>query len=383
MLMALQQLLALMTPYEDVPSLRLLLGAIATAAGHRRDPRRRADLGGAFERRRRCCWSMSLAAKGVVPPDAAFALVLGANLGTAHQPAARGRRRRRPGRAARCRSAICSTALVGCVARRWRCSNWIGPLMVTLEPDPARAVADFHTGFNLVVAALFLPLLGPFARLLRMAAAGAGGADRPVAAALSRRGGARDAGDRAGRRRARGAAHGRRAGGDAARRARRARPRRPQADQRGPSGSTTCSTGSTRAIKAYLTALDPDALDDADHRRLARDPRLHHQPRACRRHRRQRLIGDRREAPEARPAFSDEGQARDPRDARAAGRQRPRRRRGVHDRRRRAPRAACSARRRCSATWRRARPRRISPASAPGGSRASRPARCISTCCAT
>ena len=44
--------------------------------------------------------------------------------------------------------------------------NWIGPLMVTIEPDAARAVADFHTIFNLVIAAMFLPLLRPFARLL-------------------------------------------------------------------------------------------------------------------------------------------------------------------------------------------------------------------------
>ena len=44
--------------------------------------------------------------------------------------------------------------------------EWIGPLMVTLDPNPARAVADFHTLFNLVMAVLFLPLLGPFARLL-------------------------------------------------------------------------------------------------------------------------------------------------------------------------------------------------------------------------
>ncbi len=30
-----------------------------------------------------------------------------------------------------------------------------------------RAVADFHTGFNLILAALFLPALGPYAWLLR------------------------------------------------------------------------------------------------------------------------------------------------------------------------------------------------------------------------
>ena len=40
---------------------------------------------------------MSFAAKGVVPPDAAFALVLGANLGTAINPVLEGVRRRRSG----------------------------------------------------------------------------------------------------------------------------------------------------------------------------------------------------------------------------------------------------------------------------------------------
>ena len=43
----------------------------------------------------------------------------------------------------------------------------IGALMVRLEPDPARAVADFHTAFNLVLAALFLPALSPYAWVLR------------------------------------------------------------------------------------------------------------------------------------------------------------------------------------------------------------------------
>ena len=89
MLMALHQLVTLMTPYEDMPSLRMVLGAIATqpvldvllAAG--------------------LTWAahssvavvllvMSFAAKGAVPPDAAFALVLGANLGTAINPVLEG-----------------------------------------------------------------------------------------------------------------------------------------------------------------------------------------------------------------------------------------------------------------------------------------------------
>ncbi len=39
--------------------------------------------------------------------------------------------------------------------------------MMSIEPTSARAVADFHTLFNLGVAALSLPLLGPYASLLR------------------------------------------------------------------------------------------------------------------------------------------------------------------------------------------------------------------------
>jgi phosphate:Na+ symporter len=40
-------------------------------------------------------------------------------------------------------------------------------LVVAIEPDNARAVADFHTAFNLTTALIFLPLLGPYASLLR------------------------------------------------------------------------------------------------------------------------------------------------------------------------------------------------------------------------
>src|ERR1700731_1962430 len=44
--------------------------------------------------------------------------------------------------------------------------NWIGPVLVAVEPDAGRAVADFHTAFNIVLAVVFFPLLKPFARLL-------------------------------------------------------------------------------------------------------------------------------------------------------------------------------------------------------------------------
>ena len=42
----------------------------------------------------------------------------------------------------------------------------VQPLMNLLEADPARAVANFHTLFNAVIALVFLPVLAPYAALL-------------------------------------------------------------------------------------------------------------------------------------------------------------------------------------------------------------------------
>ena len=164
MLMALQNFLELLIPYEDVPSLRLLLGAIATqpvldvvlAAG--------------------LTWAahssvavvllvMSFAARGTVPPEAAFALVLGANLGTAINPVLEGATGNDPAARRlpignlinRAIGVLIALALLGPIGR----------FMVVIEPDNARAVADFHTAFNLLLAASFFPLLRPYAFLLR------------------------------------------------------------------------------------------------------------------------------------------------------------------------------------------------------------------------
>jgi phosphate:Na+ symporter len=164
MLMALHQLLALVTPYEDVPSLRLMLGTVAT------DPTLAALVAAGIT------WAahssvavvlliMSFAAKGVVPPETAFAMVVGANLGTAINPllesatGADGAARRLP--VGNLVNRIVGAALV------LPALPWVAPWIVTIEPDNGRAVADFHTGFNLVLAALFFPLLTPYAALLR------------------------------------------------------------------------------------------------------------------------------------------------------------------------------------------------------------------------
>jgi phosphate:Na+ symporter len=164
MLLALQNFIDLLTPYEDVPSLRLLLGAVATqpvldvilAAG--------------------LTWAahssvavvlvvMSFAAKGTVPPEAAFALVLGANLGTAINPVLEGATGDNPA-ARRLPMGNLLNRGIGIVVAVVALGP-ISRLMVVLEPDNARAVADFHTAFNLVLAFVFLPLLQPYAALLR------------------------------------------------------------------------------------------------------------------------------------------------------------------------------------------------------------------------
>jgi phosphate:Na+ symporter len=164
LLMALYQFVTLLTPYEDVPSLRLLLGAVSTqpildvvlAAG--------------------LTWAahssvaivlviMSFATQGTVPPDAAFALVLGANLGTAINPVLEGVTGTDPA-AKRLPLGNLVNRLIGVVIGL-ALLPYIGTWLITVEPNNARAVADFHTAFNLVLALLFLPWLTPYASFLR------------------------------------------------------------------------------------------------------------------------------------------------------------------------------------------------------------------------
>jgi phosphate:Na+ symporter len=164
LLMALHQFVGLLDPYEDIPSLRLLMGAVATqpvldvilAAG--------------------LTWAahssvavvlliMSFATKGVVPPHAAFALVLGANLGTAINPILEGATGDDPAARRLPLGNLLNRALGVAVALA--ALPILGPWLVTIDPDNARVVADFHTGFNLILALVFFPLLTPYAALLR------------------------------------------------------------------------------------------------------------------------------------------------------------------------------------------------------------------------
>jgi phosphate:Na+ symporter len=163
MLIALQHLLSMIIPFEDVPSLRMLLGAVTT------DPLIDILLAagltwGAHSSVAVVLLIMAFAAQAVVPPHAAFALVLGANLGTALNPLLESGVGGDPA-AKRLPIGNLINRVVGC-ALALALLNWIGPALMTIEPNAGRAVADFHTGFNIVLALLFFPLLKPFARLL-------------------------------------------------------------------------------------------------------------------------------------------------------------------------------------------------------------------------
>ena len=161
LLMALHQFVELLTPYENMTSLRSLLDLISTQPLI-------AVLAAAV-----LTWAahssvaivlviMSIATKGAIPLDAAFALVLGADLGTAINP-------------------VLESAGADRVAKRLPVGNLVnriigvarptlrkipGLWIAKVDPIPAHAVADFHTAFNLLLALLFFPILKPYSDLL-------------------------------------------------------------------------------------------------------------------------------------------------------------------------------------------------------------------------
>ncbi len=212
MLMALRTLVTLVTPYEDTPSLRLVLGAVATQPAL--DVLLAAGLTWmAHSSVAVVLLVLSLAAQGTVPPQAAFALVLGANLGTAINPVLEGVSGDDP------------------VARRLPIGNLLNRLLgvvvaLALRIGWRRAgsrsipirCARWRTSTPCSTCCWrrsFSRCWGRGRLLLRPAAAGPGGTGRSRAAALPGAGGAGDTADCACRRGARGAADGGRAGNHA------------------------------------------------------------------------------------------------------------------------------------------------------------------------
>ncbi|NLR97142.1 Na/Pi cotransporter family protein [Rhizobium sp. P38BS-XIX] len=163
MLLALHQLLELMTQYEGssalssvlaaisaTPVLSILLAAVLTWAAH-------SSVAVVL-------LIVSLASKGLIQPEQAFALVLGANLGTAINPVVEGHsgsdlsHKRLP-------IGNLLTRIIGVTIALLLLSP-IARLSAMIDDNNARAVANFHTAFNLVLAALFMPFLSPYADAL-------------------------------------------------------------------------------------------------------------------------------------------------------------------------------------------------------------------------
>ena len=265
MLLALRQLLDVVTPYEDAPSLRLMLGALAT------EPVLDLLVGAAL------AWAshssvaivllvMSFASKGVLPPVAAMGLVLGANIGTTINPVLEGAAGEDPA-ARRVPMGNLAARVAGALAAL-AALPWIGPPLAWMATDPGRVVANAHTLFNLALAVLLFPLLPAYAALLtRLLPARVDPADpsRPMYLDAAARetpivalgGAAREAlrladvldGMLAGL--ADGLARGDR------RRIAEARRLDDVLDRL------------NAAIRAYLTGLDPEAMSEPDHRRAA------------------------------------------------------------------------------------------------------------------
>jgi phosphate:Na+ symporter len=164
MLLALRQLLELMAPLESsatlrellrlvsvVPLVDVLLAAVLTWAMH-------SSVAVVL-------LVMSLASHGIVAPEAALALVLGANLGSAANPLLEGGGRDDPA-ARRMPLGNLLNRVAGLLVAL-PLLPWLADWLVAAVGSPALAVALFHTGFNLILAAAFLPLLSPYAALLR------------------------------------------------------------------------------------------------------------------------------------------------------------------------------------------------------------------------
>lgn len=163
MLLALHQLLEVLTQYAGTPAFSAVLSAISTT------PLLSLLLAAALT------WAahssvavvllvMSLSAQGLIDPYQAFALTLGANLGTAINPVVEGQSGNDLS-AKRLPIGNLITRIIGVLAALALLSQ-ITSLMIQIESDGARLVANFHTAFNLVVAVVFMPLLTPFANAL-------------------------------------------------------------------------------------------------------------------------------------------------------------------------------------------------------------------------
>ena len=162
-LVALDRMVAAITPLETMPAVD---AAIETIGGHPLLAMLAAALFTwvAHSSVATVLLVASLATGGMVPFEGALAMVLGANLGTAINPVLESPGGRDPS-ARRVPVGNFLNRLLACLIALPLLPLLV-PIVVGFDPDADRRIANFHTAFNLVAAAAFFPLLGPFAKLL-------------------------------------------------------------------------------------------------------------------------------------------------------------------------------------------------------------------------
>ena len=164
MVLSLHILLDTLAPAEDAPAVRTLLSAATN------EPLLCLLMAAALT------WAahssvavvllvMSLAYSQFISPVAAFALILGANLGSAINPLVEGSRADNPA-TRRLPLGNLLNRVVGC-ALVLPFLNPLARLIAGIEPNPSRMAADFHTAFNLALAIVFIGPLNAVAALLR------------------------------------------------------------------------------------------------------------------------------------------------------------------------------------------------------------------------
>jgi phosphate:Na+ symporter len=163
MLLSLHILLDSLAPAESAPNMRALLAVMTSA------PLLNVLFGAAL------AWAahssvtvvllvMSLGYSGFVTPEAALAIVLGANLGSSINPLVEGGGLTNP-IYRRLPLGNLINRVIGC-ALVLPFLGLIAGSMAQIVPNSVRLIADFHTLFNLALAAIFIAPLPLFARLL-------------------------------------------------------------------------------------------------------------------------------------------------------------------------------------------------------------------------
>lgn len=107
-------------------------------------------------------FAVSLSLSGHFPIDVAYAIVLGANLGGAAPPIMATLKAEKAARRAPLANLICRLIVVIMIIPF---IGLIEPQLAAFEAEPVRQIVNFHTLINLTCAVLFLPFVGPLGRL--------------------------------------------------------------------------------------------------------------------------------------------------------------------------------------------------------------------------